>query len=234
MNRQRGMTLMEIMIAMAIFAFMMALVYSTTSNTNNTKRSVEAMVDRMHEVRVGLARVVTDLELAYLSKNEDPTALDRRTMFVGKDGGDIDDLRFSALAHQQLWADGNESDQTVISYFAAADREDSSKTDWLRREQRRLTDPGEDDRSMAADTDIVLRDIEHVDFEYWDWKDQEWKADWDTTKQDGQKDRLPTRVRITVTYKEDGVDQKISSQARLLLQEPIESRFRTQFERGDQ
>jgi general secretion pathway protein J len=224
-RRERGMTLMEIMIAMAILAFMMALLYSTTSNTHNTKRSFESMEQRMREVRTGLARVVADLELAYISKNEDPDALERRTLFIGKDGGDVDELRFTSLAHQELWADANESDETMISYFAADDREDSSKKDWLRREQRRLTNPNDNYKDMAAENDVVLRDIEHVDFEYWDWKDQEWKQDWDTTKQEGQKDRLPTRVRITVTYKADGFEQKVSTQAQIKLQEPVEIHF---------
>jgi general secretion pathway protein J len=232
-NRQRGMTLIEIMIAMAILAFMMALVYSTTSNTTRTKRTYESLETRMREVRVGLARVTADLEATYLSKNEDVSAFERRTMLIGKDGGDVDELTFSTFAHQQLWSDGNESDQTVVSYFSAVDREDSSKVNWLRREQRRLTNPGENAKEMAAETDIVMRDITHVDFEFWDWKDQVWKVDWDTTKADGQKDRLPTRVRITVKYKVDGIEEKISTQARLILQEAVESRFGTTYERGN-
>ena len=102
---------------------------------------------------------------------------------------------------------------------------------WLRREQRRLTDPGVTSKSMSSETDVVLRDIEQVDFEFWDWKEQQWKRDWDTTKQDAQKDRLPTRVKITVTYKEGGVELKQSTTARLYLQEPVESRFGTDYER---
>lgn len=231
---QSGMTLMEIMIAMAILAFMMALAYSTTSNTTRTKKTFESLESRMREIRVGLSRVVYDLEHAYLSKNEDLAAMERRTMLIGKDGGDVDELRFSSFAHQQLWADANESDQTLVSYYAEADREDSSKVNWLRREQRRLTNPTESYKEMPAEVDVVLPDIKKVDFDYWDWKDQEWKSDWDTTKADGQKDRLPTRVRITVTYMVDGVEEKISTQARLLLQEAVESRFGTTFERGNQ
>ena len=231
-NPERGLTLMEIMIAIAILAFMMSLTWTTMSRTSQTKRSYEGMMDRAHELRVGLSRVVLDLGHAYLSKNEDTNALDRRTQFVGKDGGDVDELRFSSFAHQVLWAEANESDQTTITYFAESDREDGSKTNWLRREQRRLTDPGESAKSMPSEVDIVLRDIERVEFEFWDWKDQEWRDDWDTTKQDGQKDRLPTRVKITVTWKEGNEDMKLSTQARLYLQEPVESRFGTAYERG--
>jgi len=229
---QAGLTLMEILVAITILGFMMTLVWTTTSRTGETKRTYEALEERGHELRVGLARVVSDLEHAYLSKNQDLNAMERRTRMIGKDGGDVDELSFSTLAHQVLWTEANESEQTVITYFAEADREDGRKTNWLRREQRRLTDPGETSKSMPSEVDIVLRDIEQVDFEYWDWKEQQWKRDWDTTKQDGQKDRLPTRIRITVTYDDAGVEQKVSTTARLFLQEPVESRFGTDYERA--
>lgn len=239
MKNQRGMTLMEIMISIAIMAFMMALVWSTTTHTTQTKRDYEALEERMHEIRNGLARVVADLEEAYLSKNQDLSSFDPRTMFIGKDGGDIDDLRFTSLAHQQLYADANESDQTMISYSAIshkkrddADPEPSGAIDWVRREQRRLTNPGDNWKDMPAAVDVIIPNVKHVDFEFWDWKDSEWKADWDTSKQDAQKDRLPTRVRITLTYDDDGYDQKISTQAHLILQEAVESRFGTQYDRG--
>jgi len=229
---EAGMTLMEIMIAIAIMAFMMALVWSTTTHTTNTKRDYESMEERMHEIRNGLARVVDDLQEAYISKNQDIAAFEPRTAFIGKDGGDVDELRFSSLAHQQLYADADESDETMISYSGQphhklddSDPESSSSIDWIRRETRRLADPGTSYKDTPAAVDVVIPDVKHVDFEYWDWKDNEWKADWDTSKADAQKDRLPTRVRITVTYDDDGYEQKISTQAQLLLQEPVESRL---------
>jgi len=223
MKHQRGMTLMEIMIAIAILAFMMSLVWTTLSRTSQTARSYEVSVDRATELRVGLARVVADLEPAYLSKNEDIGAMERRTRFVGKEGGEVDELTFATLGHQVLWAEANESDQTIITYYSGRDREDGSKTDWLRREQRRLTDAGETSKSMPAEVDVVLRDIKQVDFEFWDWKDQEWKRDWDSTKQDAQKDRLPTRVRITVTYNDVRGETKLVTVTRLYMVEPVES-----------
>lgn len=231
-TRQAGLTLLEIMIAIAILAFMMSLVWATTSRTGATKRTFEQGEQRAHELRVGLARVVADLEQAYLSRNEDTNALERRTRFVGKDSGDVDELTFASLAHQVLWAEANEADTTTISYVAESDREDSRNTNWLRREQRRLTDPGESSKSMTSEVDVVLRDIVEVDFQYWDWKDQKWRDDWDSTKVDGQKDRLPTRVKITVVYKDGDAEVKVSTQARVFLQEPVESRFGTSFDQG--
>ncbi len=229
---QAGLTLIEVMIASAILALMLTLAWSTTARTGEAKRSFEALEERSQEIRIALGRVVADLEQAYLSRNEDTSALERRTLFVGKDGGSVDEVRFSSFGHQVLWSEANESDQTMITYSAATDRKDGSKTNWLRREQRRLSDVGESSKEMPAELDILLHDIEQVDFQYWDWKDSEWKGDWDSTKQDGQRDRLPTRVRITVTYLEGDAPIKVTTQARLLLQEPIEARFGTQYDRG--
>jgi prepilin-type N-terminal cleavage/methylation domain-containing protein len=231
-NRQAGLTLMEIMIAIAILVFMMSMAWTTLSRTGETMRYYQGAEERAHELRVGLARVVADLEQAYLSRNEDVHAIERRTHFIGKDTGQVDELSFSSLGHQVLWAEANESDQTLISYVAERDREDSRKTNWLRREQRRLTDRNESSRSMPAEVDVVLRDIEEVGFAYWDWRDQSWRTDWDTTKADGQKDRLPTRVKVTVRYREGTGVRTLTTQARLYLQEPVESRFGTQYDRG--
>lgn len=232
---QAGLTLVEIMVATAILGFMMALTYATTSRAGQSRRLVENGQVHSQEMRVGLGRVVQDLELAYLSKNEDTSTFERRTHFIGKDAGEVGELSFSSLAHQVMWAEANESDETLISYYAAPDRERPNTTNWIRREQRRLTDPGDTSKETPADIDVVMHGIKKVQFEYWDWKGNEWKADWDSTKADSQKDRLPTRVKITVTWEEDdGYEIKMVAQARLLLQEPLESRFGTEYERGNQ
>ena len=110
------------------------LAWATTSQTSQAKRTFEDLQRRNHEIRVAIARVVSDLEHAYLSENEDDTgnADTKRTVFIGK----ADELRFSSLGHVSLWADANESEQTMISYSIKDRRnrnERDSHRDWLRR-----------------------------------------------------------------------------------------------------
>jgi prepilin-type N-terminal cleavage/methylation domain-containing protein len=221
-RRRAGMTLIEIMIAIAILGVMMALAWTTISRTGEARRTFLAVEERNHELRVALDKVVSDLEAAYLSVNEDAYASERRTLFMGKSGGTVPELRFSTMGHTALWADANESEQTAIMYSAAPDRDDQSKTNWLRREQRRLSNkPWKEE---PADLDVLVHDVQKVTFEYWDWKAQEWKTDWNTVNDDGQKNRLPSRVRITVEYKDwRGEDVKITTQAAILMQEPLNS-----------
>jgi general secretion pathway protein J len=213
------MTLLEVMIAIAILTFMMALAWGTISTTVRVKKTFEELEGRAHEIRVAMSRATLDLGASYLSANEDQSAPERRTRFIGKSGSVVDDLTFSSLGHFTMWANANESEQTMVTYFTADDREDPSKKDWLRRETRRLVnDPNDKEKS---EVDVVLRDVEKVKFEYWDWKEAEWKSEWNSRSADAQHNRLPTRVRITVEVKDGNTTLKFSTQARLMLQEEL-------------
>jgi general secretion pathway protein J len=147
----------------------------------------------------------------------------RRTLFIGKKSGKVSEMRFSTLNHRVLTADANESEQTSISYEAMTDRTDRSKTNWIRREQRRLSNENPDQE--PAEYDVLVHDIEEVVFEFWDWRNQEWKDRWDSTSSDvNERNRLPVRVRITLTAKTPrGDEAKYSTQARLLMQEYLEA-----------
>lgn len=216
---QRGLTLMEVMIASAVMVIMMALAWRTISNTSASKKTFEKYEERNHEIRMAMGRVVADFEAAYLSKNEDGLQSHPRTMFVAKSGR-IPDIRFSTMGHRVLWADANESEQTVIQYLSRNSPDKPGATDWVRREQRRQSNEPPDD--LPSEYDVLLTDIQEVKLEFWNWKNLEWQDTWDSTQSDGQKGMLPSRVRITVTTKDPaGNDYKLSTQARIVMQEAL-------------
>ncbi len=217
---QAGLTLIEVMIASAVMVIMMALAWRTIGNTSDTKRSFEAYEQRNHEVRMAMGRVVADFSAAYLSRNEDQTQTHPRTMFVSKGTGKVPDIRFSTLGHRVLWADANESEQTVVQYMQRNNPDKPGKIDWIRREQRRPSNEPPDD--LPSEYDVLLTDVLESKLEFWNWKNVEWQETWDTTQSDGQKGMLPTRVRITVTIKDaSDKDYKVVTEARILLQEPL-------------
>lgn len=232
MKRQQGFTLIEVLIAIAVLAIMMTLAWSSITGAVTAKRNLEDSQERDHEIRVGLARMVRDLSSAYISANEEQSVLERRTMFIGKSDGTVDELKFSSMAHRILWANANESEQTIITYQAEADLEDSSLTNLVRREQRRPTNDTSSRRDKEpAELDVLIRDVERVKLEYYDWKDKSWKERWDSTQADGERGRVPTRVRITLEIEQEDADGdkevvKYVTQARLVLQEEL--RFFTQ------
>ena len=221
-NLEAGMTLLEIMLAIAILVVMMTLAWKTIANTSESKKVFEHYEERNHELRMALGRIVRDFEAAYLSRNETPNAVYPRTMFVAKSSGRLPQIRFSTLGHRVLWADANESEQTVISYLVHSDPNPDHKgaVDWIRREQRRPSNQLPDDE--PAEYDVLIHDITSVKIEFWNWKNLEWQDNWDTTQSDGQRGWLPSRVRITITVKDgNDKDYKLTTQARILMQEPV-------------
>jgi prepilin-type N-terminal cleavage/methylation domain-containing protein len=217
---QSGMTLMEVMIASAVMVIMMGLAWRTIMNTSSSRKTFEAYEERNHELRMALGRIVRDLEHAYLSFNEDRNAAHPRTMFIAKSSMRMPEIRFSTLDHRVLWADANESEQTVISYVPHDNPDHPGATDWIRREQRRMSN--EPPESEPADYDVLVHDIVAAKLEFWNWKNNDWQDSWDTTQADGQKGWLPSRVRITITVKgPDDKDVKLSSQARMWMQETL-------------
>lgn len=219
-DTQAGLTLIEVMIASAVLVVMMSLAWRTISNTGEARRSTGVYQERNHELRMALGRIVADFESAYLSRNEDVNASHPRTMMIAKPGSRVPEVRFSTLGHRVLWSDANESEQTVVEYLAINSREVPGQTDLIRSEKRRLSNlPREE---VPAEYDVLVRNIDKLEIEFWNWKNLDWQDAWDTTQSDGQKGMLPSRVRITITIK--GIDDakvKLSTQARILMQEPL-------------
>jgi prepilin-type N-terminal cleavage/methylation domain-containing protein len=231
MKRQAGMTLMEIMIALAIMSVMLVLAWKTISNTSEGRRSFEEYEERNQELRVAMGRMVADFEASYLSLDEGcppgstcpPYVTDHpRTIFQARASGKVPKIRFSTLGHRVLWADANESEQTVIEYLARnnPDPDHASEVDLLRREQRRPSNLPPDQE--PSDYDVLAHDIQSLKLEFWNWRTLEWVEMWDTTQSDGNRGWLPSRVRITLVVKGlDGKEIKLVTQARVYMQEPL-------------
>ena len=211
---------MELMISISICAAMMALAWGTSAGSVRMRKKGEEIQVRHHEIRIALAKIVQDLSSAYLSGNEDMTAADRRTLMVAKESDEVDELRFTSFAHTNMWADSNESEQTLISYHAERDKEDSSVTHLIRRESRRLSN--EQWENEPAEYDVLLHDVHGLHFEYWDWRNNNWRKEWNTTQSDGQSGKLPMRVKIKLELKnEKGDVVPFYSTARIMMQEQL-------------
>jgi type II secretory pathway component PulJ len=216
------MTLLEVMIVLAILSVMLLVAWKTIAHTSENRREFDLYEERNHELRNAMGQMTRDFNTAYLSKNEDINASHPRTMLICKNSGRVPKIRFSTLDHRVLWADANESDQTVIEYLTRnnPDPEHSGEVDLVRREQRRESNlPPEEEPS---EYDVLVRDIQSLKLEFWNWRSLEWVQDWDTTQSDGQRGWLPTRVRITLTIKGgDGKDVKYTTEARFYMQEAL-------------
>ncbi|HWN68602.1 MAG TPA: prepilin-type N-terminal cleavage/methylation domain-containing protein, partial [Haliangium sp.] len=90
---QAGMTLIEVLIAMAMVSFMLVMAWSTTTSVADAQKYFEDVQERNHEIRVALNRMARDISSAYISGNEDKSLDNRRTLFIGKEETPVDELR---------------------------------------------------------------------------------------------------------------------------------------------
>ena len=219
-RRARGFTLIEVMVAVSILAIVTTLTWASFKQTFNTKSAIEAQAGRYRTVRLALERMARELSMVYVSQNEDTSQPERRTRLVGKHHGDIDDVLFSYFGHQRLYQDANEADTALVSYYAARDRDDSRKQNLMRRETRRLSYLKIDEQPGEAD--IVCDDVVKLKIDYYDHRDKVWREEWVTTALDGQPDRLPSKIRITLTvHDERGKEVPFQTEVRVAMSEPL-------------
>lgn len=219
----RGMTLIEVMISFAVLGMIIVSVWSSFSGTLKGIETTEAMQQRYSIVRNGLARMTSELSMAYLSKNRPLDNTRHFTQFEGRDNFDTDSLTFSAFSHLRVRKDANESDQTVLQYFVEKDPDDSSRSHLYRREARRLTGDLPENMEEFWPAYIAIEDVVNFDVKYWNTQQEEWIDEWRTTKVDMQPDRLPARVKITLGVKDfDGEVVTFTSQAVIMMQEAID------------
>ena len=223
--RALGLTLIEIMVALAVLTMMLTSVWSSFRGTLRGLESSEEIQKRYAIVRSGLSRMTAELSMAYLSFNRPPGETRHFTMFEGRDSGDQDSVTFSSFAHLRIRRDANESDQTVIQYFLADDPEDSTRQHLYRREARRLTGDLPERMEDYFPAYVMIEDVDAFDLKYWDGRQQEWLDEWATMRVDMQPDRLPQRVKITLKIKDmgdDGEPLEFTAQTILFLQEKID------------
>jgi hypothetical protein len=68
----------------------------------------------------------------------------------------------------------------------------------------------------------MLEDIEELHYEFYDDQIKEWRETWNTRTADGQPDRLPAKVRMAVTLRDErGKPVTFRSATRVYLREAI-------------
>lgn len=212
---QRGLSLVEVMVAVGIVSLMGAMVAMAFNTTFTARDVVEGEAEKYRMIRTAFSRMTREIGSAFVSDRYDSARYrdqnDRPTNFIGQN----ERLTFSSFSHQRLHQDAKESDQVVIEYRVQASTEPQAKG---RQDLVRRANPLVQDRMDRGGTeDVLLEDVKRIEFEYWDSEREEWEREWDTRRVE-RKSILPTRVRITVTaLDENGKEAKYFTQVRVML-----------------
>lgn len=196
MRRRAGMTLIEIMVAMTLFAGVGALIYGGFAQTARAKQRIETQMDRYHAISIALERMVRELSAAFVSIHVNPLSslAASRTAFVGKASGFGSRLDFTSFSHTRIYRDAHESDQNELSYFLTDHPSRDGKV-LARRMQARIDDKPQE----GGRVEIMLEDVLEFELAYLDATTGEWIENWDTNSAAGQQNRLPAQVKVLLT-----------------------------------
>jgi general secretion pathway protein J len=196
-RKQHGLTLIEVMVAMIIIAIVSTLLYSGFVQTAHNKQRIESELDRYHEIRTGLERIVRELSMAFVSAHINPLLQVQTvaTAFVGTDAGSGSRIDFTSFSHVRLYRDAHESDQNELSYYIADDPHNPGKKALVRREQRRI----DDDPRKGGQVQVLIENVRTFQLGYLEPMTTQWLTTWDTTQAAMQPNRLPTQVRLKIT-----------------------------------
>ncbi|PZR08871.1 MAG: general secretion pathway protein GspJ [Archangium gephyra] len=215
MSTRRGFTLMEVVIAIAITAFIGVVIGVSFNTTIANKEIIETQSEHYRMLRAAMNRMTREISAAYVSDRYDPKryrdAYDRPTNFVGT----RDKLLFTTLAHQRLYADAKESDQMIVEYQVknSPDPKAKGRNDLVRREKVIL----EERMERGGNEDSLFEGAKKIEFQYWNSERKQWEDEWDTRRAE-RKTILPTRVKITlIANDENGKEVKYTTQARIML-----------------
>ncbi|MDJ0763748.1 MAG: type II secretion system protein GspJ [Myxococcota bacterium] len=189
-----GLTLIEVLVAVAVLSMVGITIWTATSQTTRTRTIITDAHERFHQVRTAFDYLSRDLTSAFLSKHRGTVEPTHDTVFIGQNSGDEDRLDFAAFTHERRYFDVDESDQCEIGYAIAEDPNVSGQKNLIRRESPILDlEPLEGGQSL-----ILVEDVVAFDVQYFDLPMNEWQDEWDTTEVSGELDTLPHQVRITL------------------------------------
>lgn len=217
----RGMTMIEVMVAIAILAMVAVLIHGVMDSLSRGRKGEGMRAERAHEGREAMQRIVRDLSGAYLSMhvNPIPALQTERTAFVGKSSNPYDRLDFTAFAHLRTERDTHESDQAEVGYFVVPDPDVPEKMDLVRREQT----PIDYEPLKGGVVNVVAEDVDRFDIRFLDPMTSMWIETWDSMQVTGQPNRLPLEVEITLVLRGVGGGPPYSYTTKVFLpiQQPL-------------
>ena len=113
---RRGMTLIEVVIALAILALIAGISVGMLTGTSQLRDVVVNSDVQLRSARNAMSRLQKELRIAFLTSNRNAVGT-YQTVFIGKDQGDQDQLWFATMSHHRKYFNAAEGDQAEITLW---------------------------------------------------------------------------------------------------------------------
>ena len=197
----KGFTLVEILIAMFIFAIVLSTIYTSYTGTFRIVDETEHQADIYRMARIALERMQEDLESVYIPRNLKSSKSEEDSgqvfEFVGEDmeikGSSADSLRFISRAHLVFSEQEQASGTAEIGYYAVENDAEEGLVLYRKDAPGGIEASGEDTGGL-----VLCEKLRSVNFTYHDAEGEE-HDNWDSTTE-AFKDRIPQMVSILLEF----------------------------------
>lgn len=210
----RGLTLIELLVAMSILALISILVFSAMDGMRRSRQGIERITDRYREGRMAMARMTRELQGAYLTGHApiDSSLLVVQSIFAGEPDSSVATLTFNSFSGRRYRADQLATDQLEITYFGSEDPDERGVIDLARRSALPDEEPEEGGRVEVLATNIDLFEIEYLDP-----ITGRWLEEWDSSSIVEEGGRLPRQVKLTLVLNDGRRNRSDSGRGKIRL-----------------
>lgn len=201
-HRNQGFTLLEILMAISIFAIVISLAYGSYRATFRIIDSTESQTEIYNKARIAMDRISSDLGSLYLGTTG---FLQGTPQNLGNK--EADTMRFTSTAHLVLNRKEQPAGYAIIAYTVEEAPEGKGLRLFRLDKAFRPTETDEPDLNKG----LLLSDgLQEVQFLYHSNKG-ELQDNWDSKeieKADTKAQKLPDRIEINLLYTNPGADDK--------------------------
>ena len=205
---RRGFTLLEILIAMFIFAVVLTTIFTSYTGTFRIIDETESQADIYAMARIVLARIQEDLESISFKEaktSEPEEGLPQSATFLGENneinGRDADSLRFLSRAHIIFDEKDENPGIARISYYVS-ENEEGDDLVLYRSDTPELEEPSEEGTGGL----ILCDGLYSINVTYYD-ADDESHEHWDASGTEFR-NQLPKMVSILLEFVNDESPEK--------------------------
>jgi len=183
--RQKAFTLIEIMMALAIFGLVLSAIYASWTLIIRSSQTSQKVTARIQRERVAMRTV----EEALLCARSFQSALDQYSF--NAENGDSAALSFVARLPQSFPRSGKFGDFDVRRLTFQIESGPEGGRQLVLRQNPILMELDEDEKNYPL---VLARGMEKMNFEFWDTRKQEWIEEWTQTN------ALPPMVKVVMQF----------------------------------
>jgi len=198
LKNKSGFTLIEILVALAIFSFIAIGTATAVTRSLKVKRMIESQWQSVHAIRTAIMVMNRDIYLAFHKLSAARPfgfgASDRDKWFRSYFKGKLNTIQFSSLSNRRLYASTHESELAEVEYKLTSDAEILDRQNLSRRTTPFIDDNPEEGGKFL----VLLESVKDLKFRYFDKANDRWSEDWDSSHSDFR-NRFPDAVEVTIT-----------------------------------